>query len=222
MPEGINLLDLFNTASKAIQQNKESLNKADSYNGNHGDNMVEIFDVITQAMKEKKSADAPTQLEYAAQLLRNKSQSGSANVFANGLAEAAKEVTGGGKLDLGSALGVLTTVLNGGQGGSNASASSDLLGSLVSGLAGGDSGSALGSLVSSLTGGDSEKKDDGPDWLSLGMNLLQGAQASGLDLGELASSLVSGTEMGKSEHRSQSGQLITNAVLQMLMSQMSK
>jgi len=208
MPEGINLLDLFNTASQAIQQNKDQLNKADNYNGNHGDNMVEIFEVITQAMKEKKSADAPTQLEYAADLLRKKTNSGSANVLAGGLAQAAKEVTGK-DLDLGSALGVLTTVLNGGQGGSNATASSDLLGSLVSGLVGGGESK-------------SSSKQEGPDWLSLGMNLLQGAQASGLDLGELASSLVSGTEMGKSEHRSQSGQLITNAVLQMLMSNMGK
>ena len=127
MPEGINLLDLFNTAAKAVQQNKDQLNKADAYNGNHGDNMVQIFDVITQAMKEKQSADAPTQLEYAAQLLRKKTNSGSANVFADGLAQAAQQVMGK-NVSVESALGVLQTVLNGGKGDASANVAGDLLG----------------------------------------------------------------------------------------------
>lgn len=79
--EQIDLFSLFKQVSKSVKQNKTTLNKADSYNHDHGDNMVEIFDVITQAMKEKKSADPADQLEYAAQLLRNKTSSGSSTVM---------------------------------------------------------------------------------------------------------------------------------------------
>jgi hypothetical protein len=198
MPEGINLLELFSTAGKALQNNQSKLNQADSYNHNHGDNMVQIFDVITQAMKEKKTADAPTQLEYAAQLLRQKSNSGSANVLANGLAQAAQQVTGK-TIPLEGALGLLQTVLNGGKAETKSADPADLLGSLLSG---GES--------------SANEKEKETDWLGLGLSLLKTSKDAGIDLGALAQSLVSGTEMGKSEHRSQSGNIVANAILKML------
>jgi len=88
----IDLLSLFKQVSKSVKQNQDSLNQADPYNHDHGDNMVQVFDVITQAMKEKKTADPADQLEYAAQLLRSKTASGSGTVYANGLETAAKQV----------------------------------------------------------------------------------------------------------------------------------
>ncbi|MDP2966489.1 MAG: hypothetical protein Q8N39_10740 [Pelolinea sp.] len=45
-------------------------------------------------MKVKKTADPADQLEYAAQLLRSKTGSGSGTVYANGLEQAAKQVLG--------------------------------------------------------------------------------------------------------------------------------
>lgn len=203
MPEQINLIDLFKVASKAIGQHQEELNEADQQNKNHGDNMVQVMDVITQAMKEKKNSDAPTQLEYAAQLLRKKSNSGSASLLSDGLAKAAEQVTGK-KIDIGAALGLLQTVMNGGKSQPRSSGTGDLLGSLLTGL----------------SGGDSKKGDDGMDMgdmLNIGLGLLQSAKDSGVELGMLSRALVSDTEMGKSEHRSQSGEIITNAVLQLVM-----
>lgn len=205
MPEGINLLDLFSTAASALQDNRKELNKADSYNHNHGDNMVEIFGVITQAMKEKKDADAPSQLEYAAQLLRQKSNSGSASAYAQGLAQAAQQITGK-ELSLSGALDLLQTVMNSGK---------------TDGKTNGQSGDLLGSLLGGLAGGDDGKFDLG-DALNLGLGALQGAKDSGLELGDLAKALVSRTEMSKTEHRSESAQVLTNAVLQMLASGMTK
>ena len=195
MPAGINLTDLFNTAARAIQSNQVQLNRADSINGNHGDHMVEIFDVITQAMREKKTADAPAQLEYAAQLLRQRSASGSAKVIANGLAQEANQVTGNA-IPLESALSVLQTLLNGGKS---------------------ETGSTAPGLASGVVGAEGGKPK-GVDWLGVGLNLLKASKEAGIDFGALAQSLVSGTEMGKSEHRSQSGQLITNAILKTLFS----
>ena len=75
----IDLLSLFNNVSGVLQKNKTSLNKADDHNGDHGDNMVQTFEMITQAMKEKSGADPADQLAYASQLLR-KSKSGSAKL----------------------------------------------------------------------------------------------------------------------------------------------
>ena len=72
-----------------------------------------------------------------------------------------------------------------------------------------------------MAGGD-KAKQGGTDWLSVGMNLLQASKDAGIDLGTVAQSLVAGTEMGKSEHRAQSGQMITSAVLQTLLSGLGK
>ena len=66
--------------------------------------MGEVFDVISQAMKEKKTADPADQLEYAAQLLRSKTASGSGTVYANGLETAAKQ---SGKSDVEALTGAL-------------------------------------------------------------------------------------------------------------------
>ena len=55
--------------------------------------MVEIFEVITQAMKDKKGANPADQLAYASDILRRK-QSGSAQVYANGLAQASQQFQG--------------------------------------------------------------------------------------------------------------------------------
>ena len=75
----IDLFSLFSNVSGVLQDNKTSLNKADDYNGDHGNNMVTIFEVITQAMKEKSGADPADQLSYASQLLRG-NKSGSAKL----------------------------------------------------------------------------------------------------------------------------------------------
>src|SRR4030043_1723212 len=92
--EQIDLLSLFGQATKTLKKSQTTLNQADTYNHDHGDHMVEIFDVITQAMKTKKNAEPADQLEYAAQLLRQKTSSGSSTVYANGLEQAAKQVLG--------------------------------------------------------------------------------------------------------------------------------
>jgi hypothetical protein len=112
--EQLNLLDIFKQVSKTIKTNQASLNEADDYNHDHGDHMVEIFDVITTAMKEKKSADPADQLEYAAQLLRQKSSSGSAQVYAKGLTEASKEISGK-TVDMNTILPLLQTLMSGGE-----------------------------------------------------------------------------------------------------------
>jgi len=92
--QSVDLAQLFGTVASALAQNQSTLNTADTYNHDHGDNMVQIFEVITQAMKEKNAATPADQLAYASQLLRSKSQSGSAKIYAEGLSEASSRFQG--------------------------------------------------------------------------------------------------------------------------------
>ena len=199
MSEGINLFEVFNAVSGALQDQRDTLNAADDHNQNHGDNMVQIFEVITKAMKEKQGADPADQLQYASDLLRQASDSGSAQMYVRGLASAAQEVQGKG-LSLESVVPIVQNLLNGGEAAPAA-----------------DAGDMIGSLLSGLTGeGDGDSGLDAGDLLNAGMAFLQSRQSGDSNLEALADALVSNSAMGQSSHRSQSGQVVTNTILQLL------
>ncbi len=296
----IDLVKLFQTTSKTVGKNRESLNQADEYNHDHGDNMVQIFNVITEAVKAKKKAEPSTQLAYAAELLQQRSKSGSAQLYSQGLANAAqrfqgKQVTkdnavqliqsllGGGQSAqatqqpaanagadlLGALLGggqtgqqpsgnagadLLGALLGGGGSApgqqSSGSAGADLLGALLggggaatsqqsSGSAGADllgallgggaaapgqqpaastDGDVLNSLLGGLLGGGgSQQASDGldaSDLLSAGLAFMQAKQQGKSTLEALVSAVLSGSQLNNSPYRSQSGQLVANALLQ--------
>ena len=92
--QSVDLSKLFGAVAQTMLQNQSTLNEADTYNHDHGDNMVQTFEVITQAMKEKSNATPAEQLAYASQLLSAKSQSGSAKLYAQGLQDASKKFVG--------------------------------------------------------------------------------------------------------------------------------
>jgi hypothetical protein len=222
----IDLLSLFNQVTKTVKDNKTSLNEADSYNHDHGDHMVEIFEVITKAVKEKKGADPADQLEYAASLLRKQAQSGSGKLYAEGLNEAAKTMVGK-DLNAGSIMTMMQSILGAGQAPANqSSGSGDVLGSLLGSLTGGgDAGSQgggmdMGDLLGSLTGssGASDTQDglDIGDLLSAGMGFLSAKQDGKSNLEALTGALVSGSQMASSPYREQSSQLVTSTLLKSL------
>lgn len=223
----IDLLSLFKQASKSVKQNKDTLNQADSYNHDHGDHMVEIFDVITQAMKEKKNADPADQLEYAAQILRRKSTSGSGKIYADNLQNAAKQVLGK-EINTGTVLTILQSLMGASQK-SGTSGSGDLLGSLLGGLmSGGSSGSGANDVLGSLlgqAGGSSSGSNQGidlGDLLGAGMDVLSKSQQGKSGLDALTGALLSGSQMAESDHRQQSGEIVTKAVLGALGSMLQK
>jgi len=227
----IDLFSIFNQVSKAVKDNKTSLNEADSYNHDHGDHMTEIFEVITQAMKEKKNADPADQLEYAAQLLRGQAKSGSGKLYAEGLGSAAKQITGK-ELNAGTIMSMLQTIMNAGQAAPQQQAQSEggLLGSLMGSLSGSqqDDGLDLGDLMGALTGSapSSSSNDQGGmdlgDLVGAGMKILNAAQGSDGNLESIAGALLSGTTMGESDYRKQSGQLVTSTVLKALTSMLKQ
>jgi hypothetical protein len=227
----IDLLSLFNQVTKTMKDSKTSLNKADTYNNDHGDHMVEIFEVITQAMKEKKNADPADQLEYAASLLRGQAKSGSGKLYAQGLNEAAKQMIGK-DLDAGSIMSMMQTVLGAGEApASKPAVSGDMLGSLLGSLAGGSKASGqsdgvdLGNLLGSLTGAGSADAQEGLDMgdlLGAGMSFLSAKQGGKSNLEAITGALVSGSQMASSPHREQSSQLVTSTMLKALTSMLSK
>jgi hypothetical protein len=204
--KGLDLTKLFSTAAKALAQNQDTLNQADTYNHDHGDNMVEVFQVITQAMKDKKGSSSADQLEYASQLLRQKTQSGSGQVYAQGLERAAQAFTG--KTVTKQNIGTLIQSLFGAQQVTAQPATSggaDLLGSLVSSLAGG------GQQAASTPGGSAGL--DVGDILNAGLSYLSAKQAGKGDLEALMGAVVNSSAVGQEPHRAESGTLIANALL---------
>jgi hypothetical protein len=197
--KSVDLAKLFSFASKVLAQNQDTLNQSDTYNHNHGDNMVEVFQVITQAMKEKKGASSADQLEYAAQLLRQQTQSGSGQAYASGLERAAEAFTG--KSVTKQNVGTLIQSLFGAQQVSPQSVGGgDLLGNLLSGLAGGGQQQ-----------GGSQNIDAG-DLLNAGLSYLSAKQAGKGDLEALMGAVVGNSTIGQGG-RAESGALIANALM---------
>ncbi|MDH3944665.1 MAG: hypothetical protein OEV06_11280 [Anaerolineae bacterium] len=199
----LDLISLFGTVTDSLRGKQTELNKADDYNQNHGDNMVEIFEVITQAMREKKNADPADQLEYASQILRKKSQSGSAQLYSSGLAQAAQQFVGK-QVTSGNALTLIQSLMGGGQAPPPVEEPANPLGSLLSGLVG---------------GGQAQEDDSGfdaGDLLSAGMAFLTSKQSGKSDTEAIIDALISGSQMGSSAHRAQSGTLVTQTLLDVI------
>jgi hypothetical protein len=159
----MDLATAFQAVSDNLVKNQSSLNQADDYNHNHGNNMVEIFGVINEAIEAKRDRKPAEQLAFASELLEQRSQSGSAKIYAGGLAQASKQFKG--KAITPDNLTTLLGSLLGGQAPAQPSpdAAPDPMGSLLAGAAGGQGSGAqtagipadlLGSMLSGATGGD--------------------------------------------------------------------
>ena len=66
---GADLSSIFNLATQALTASQSSLNDADTHNQDHGDNMVNAFSMITQALSGKKDASPSEQLMHASEHL---------------------------------------------------------------------------------------------------------------------------------------------------------
>jgi hypothetical protein len=198
------LIKMFGSALELLSNNKKDLNKLDGHNGNHGDNMVQIFDVITNALSDKKDEPVERSLGHAAKQVR-KINSGSAQAYAGNLEEAANQVKGN-KLDVAQVATLLTTLLGAGQAvKAEPEPKADPLGALLGGL---------------LGGGEKESSQEAPDWGSLllqgGMAFMQAKQSGDDTVGAGMKALLSASSLGQSEHRQQSATLITEGLLSVL------
>ena len=188
MPQkDVDLASVFQGVTQALVENQQSLDQADEYNRDHGSNMVQTFQIITDALQKKKGSSDSAALRYAAKKLGQKSTSGSGKLYAQSLTQAADRFKGQ-KMNSNTILQLLQILIGGGQSGQSGSGDliSTLLGALVSGgtsaqqpspSGGGD---LMGALLSGLAGGG-------------GMPAGQPSQSSG---GDLMSALMGGLASG--------------------------
>jgi len=193
---GTDLSALFNVAAQALAANQSSLNQADAQNQNHGDNMVQAFQMISQAMASQRGASPSTQLQHASEVLAQNATSGSGQVYAQGLAQAARQFQGQNAVTPDNAMLLIQSLLGGGQQ-SASQGDAGLLGSLLGGQQGQQSnGVDLGALVSA------------------GMTFMSAKQQGQDNVQAALTALMSGGPLAQSQHRQQSGQLVGNAILQ--------
>jgi hypothetical protein len=217
---GMDLSSLFNVAAQALAANQASLNQADTENQNHGDNMVQVFNMISQVMANQQGTSPSQQLSSASQYLAQNGASGSAQVYSQGLAQAAQQFQGQPAVTPENAMTLIQSLLGGGQQPA-AAQGADLLGSL---LDGGGSTSQGVDLLGSLLGGQSApqagtQQQDGidiGDILNAGMNFLNAKQQGQDNLHAALSALMSAGPMAQKAHRQQSGQVVANALLQVV------
>lgn len=191
----VDLAQLFGAVAGTLTENRQSLNKADAHNHDHGDNMVQIFNLVTQVMQQNKGADPASQLAQASKALAS-SQSGSAQLYAGGLAQAAKQFKGQQQVTFENALPLVQALLGGGQAQAPAQGdmAADLLGALLGGgqaqpQAGG-AGDLLGALLGAGGGQGTASAGQGPAGAELLGALMGGTDAQGnrqVDTGKLLS-----------------------------------
>jgi hypothetical protein len=193
----LNLLSLFQTVAGALAENQTSLNKADSHNGDHGDNMVQIFNLVSEAVGEKSNKPASDQLHNAGKMLK-KHKSGSAQVYAEGLLEAANTFEDKA-ITTDSVMPLIQTLLGGGNAAQTSQDSS--LGGMLEGLLGGDAG------------GDGL---DAGDLLNAGLAFLSAKNRGDSTTEALIEAVISASPLGEVPHRAQSSQVVVSTILENL------
>jgi len=202
MAQALTLPSILKAVSKTLSENEAALNEADTYNHNHGTNIAAAFSAASKAVARKKDLPVADQLAFASEVMQG-SSSGSAKIYAQGLATAAQQFQG--KQLNENTIGLLINSMMGMQEPAQASsgaANANLLGSLLGGLTGAQSqpsqpsgGDLLGSLLGGLTGSQSQpSQPSGGDLLGSLLGNLTGAQSqpSQPSGGDLLGSLLGG------------------------------
>jgi len=215
MTEELNLSTVFEEVTKVLATNRQQLDDADEYNHNHGSNIVHTFNLIQQAIVSKEAEPVSDQLAYASRMLKEKSTGSTAQIYADGLANAAQEFVG--KEFNPSTVGTLVNSLMGMDSETDRGAGdflSSLLGSLSKPEAEQPQAPAptqptdlFGSLIGSLTGQQqaapaAAQQPDASDFLGGLLGGLTGTSsgssqtASGGGIGDLVGSLLGGQSSG--------------------------
>jgi hypothetical protein len=193
--QNLDLFSMFQSVAGALEDNKDSLNKADSYNGDHGDNMAQIFNLVTKAVGDKSKKSPSSQLQHAGELLK-KQKSGSAKVYAEGLMEAASTFQDQ-SITADSVMPLLQTLLGGG----TAQQTSQ------------DSG--LGGMLGGLLGGGEEGDAgiDAGDLLNAGLAFFSAKNRGDSTSEALIEAVISASPLGEVPHRAQSSQVVASTIL---------
>jgi hypothetical protein len=210
---------LFQAVVVVLQEQRAVLNQADSYNGNHGDHMVAIFQDAVLAAQAKPSNDLAGAMDYASRLLRQRSSDGSAQVYAAGLEQFARQFRKH-QVTLDDLVSYAQGVIKEGE---NSPGGENKFDANEQGEEKKDrSGSVLKALLAGLAGwqkvesGESGEDDRlGMGYLfEVGIAYMQAKQRGGSKTEILADAAVSVCPLNRVPHRSQSGKIAIQALLQ--------
>lgn len=108
----LDLIPIFQAVTQALTANQQPLNQADEFNHDHGTNMMQTFQTITNALEQKQGKTAGVGLSYAAKQLAKTATSTSGQLYAQNLAQAASQLKGK-KVDAQAALSLLQMLIGG-------------------------------------------------------------------------------------------------------------
>ncbi len=237
----LDLGQLFEMVTQSLQQKRDTLNAADTKNHDHGDHVIEVFELVTQVAKENPNLEAAEILERASQLLKAK-QTGTAQVYAQNLAQGAQKLQGKAvtreslPMLIDALLGTSTAQAQAPQAPqASQSQGGDLLGGLMGALLGGgqasqqaqpsqsQGGDLLGGLMGALLGGGQQANTGGGlsdgldmgDLLRAGGAFMQASQSGESTLEAALSALAAASGVGQSApHRAESSKVVMQALLQ--------
>jgi hypothetical protein len=238
------LSSLFGSALQALTASKDQINEKDSYNGDHGDNVVSTLGLITQALQSQGARPPAEALQAAANTLQTQGRGSSSRYYAQGLEQTAAQFQGQSSLSEGDVLSLLQGLLSavpaqgGPPPGSGPAAPTPSVFDLLTGLArpaaetpapapeapagGGD---LLGGLLGMVTGQPAPRENppglDMGDLLNAGQAFLQARQSGADNTTALARAAMSGllgaNAMQTSSPRAAAGGVLAQSVLQALL-----
>jgi hypothetical protein len=209
------LARVFQAVVDVLAQQREGLNHADTVNNNHGDHMLEIFRIATQAVQDLPLASLPGVLEQAGRLLTQLEDNASAQVYAHGLEQFGRAFHQH-QVEFDDLARYLRQVLEvpptsgttSGQAASSSKAETggEVLKALVAGLV------AWGQVENGEN--PSEKGVDMGYLFELGITYMQAKSRGGTRLEVLSEAAVNASPLSRVPYRAQSGKLAFNALLQ--------
>ena len=240
MSNSLNMAQLFEFVTQTLGQKRQDLNAADTYNHDHGDHVIEVFELVTQVAKENPDLEPADILARASALLRQK-QTGTAQAYAQTMAQGAQQMRG--KPLTQQTLPLLMQALMGSAQGASGGAQSgaaqgggDLLSGLLGALAGGQAApqqraqqpaqgdDLLGGLLGALMGGGQAQGAAGQGGLSDGVGLddlvragsafLQASQGGQSTTEAALNALAAATGVGQTPHRAQAAKVVMQALMQ--------
>lgn len=208
-----NLAELFEAVADVMKQNRQAFNAADLANGDHGDHMVEIFQIAAQAARQYENGSLAEAMDCAARLLRSKLANGSAQVYGRGLDQLGRQFQER-NIQLTDLLPYVQTLLNEGaenpvNGEESPGRGGEVLKALVAALAAWQQPEQLNGLPA--------RPLDMAALFELGMAYLHAKARGGSRTEILAEAAASASPLGNVPHRHQSGRLALQTLLEVMM-----
>lgn len=105
------LAQLFGAALQRVASQREEINALDGFNGNHGDNMVQNLQVITDALTVQGDKTPAEALRYAGEALQVQGRGGTSQFYSKGLGQAAEKLQGHTSLEQGDVMTLIQSLL---------------------------------------------------------------------------------------------------------------